>query len=74
MAARQEQLSQRTPASIDDILTIPLLGEQRPTAEEIQQELNNNAQGILGYVVRWVEQGIGCSTVPDINNVAVQVG
>ena len=71
VAARQEQLAQRTPASIDDILTIPLLGEQRPTAEEIQQELNNNAQGILGYVVRWVEQGIGCSTVPDINNIGL---
>ena len=71
VAARQEQLAQRPPASIDDILSIPLLGGSRPTAEEVQQELDNNAQGILGYVVRWVEQGIGCSTVPDINNVGL---
>lgn len=71
VAARQEQLAQRPPASIDDILSIPLLGDSRPTAEEVQQELDNNAQGILGYVVRWVEQGIGCSTVPDINNVGL---
>ncbi|HXK56462.1 MAG TPA: malate synthase G, partial [Gammaproteobacteria bacterium] len=71
VAARQDELAQRHPASIDDILTIPLMGDRRLTAEEIQQELDNNAQGILGYVVRWVEQGIGCSTVPDINNIGL---
>lgn len=68
--ALQNELANRVPASVDDILTIPLL-EGQLTAEEIQKELDNNAQGILGYVVRWVEQGIGCSKVPDINNVGL---
>jgi len=68
--ALQNELANRVPASVDDILTIPLL-EGQLTAEDIQKELDNNAQGILGYVVRWVEQGIGCSKVPDINNVGL---
>ena len=71
VAARQQELAQRQPASVDDILTLPLLGDTGLSAEQIQQELDNNAQGILGYVVRWIEQGIGCSTVPDINNVGL---
>lgn len=71
VADRQVELEQRTQASLDDILTIPLLGDQQLTAEQIQAELDNNAQGILGYVVRWVQQGVGCSKVPDINNIGL---
>ncbi len=67
----QEQLKSRPRASVDDFLTIPLLGDQPLSAESIQKELDNNAQGILGYVVRWVDHGVGCSKVPDINNVGL---
>jgi len=71
VASLQDELMQRQPANVDDILTIPLLGDTQLSAEQIQLELDNNAQGLLGYVVRWVEQGVGCSKVPDINNVGL---
>ena len=67
---RQVELARRSRACLAAILTPPLL-DRSLTAQEIQRELDNNAQGILGYVVRWVDQGVGCSKVPDINNVGL---
>ena len=68
---KHKELSNREPAKLSELLTIPIADRHNWSMEEITKELKNNSQGILGYVVRWIDQSVGCSKVPDINGVGL---
>tara|TARA_B100001175_G_scaffold156873_1_gene132876 strand:- start:2675 stop:4858 length:2184 start_codon:yes stop_codon:yes gene_type:complete len=69
--SKHQKIKKRKPASLDNLITIPIENKHNWTKDEIEKELKNNAQGILGYVVRWVDQSVGCSKVPDINGIGL---
>jgi malate synthase len=68
---KQKELQKREAAKLNDLLTIPIANRPNWSIEEINSEISNSAQTLLGYVVRWIDQGVGCSKVPDINNIGL---